>query len=120
MSDNEKYQLKNSLVVYLLNSVVALAALGTVIYTIMIPNVDAGLVAVVSSISTLIGKTVLDIMSSQSGADKEDPMTGIARSMIELIKEGQSKSEPMELDVTKDRVKIQKGDTTIVNDLKED
>lgn len=85
----------------------------TVIYTIMIPGVDAGLVAVVSSISTLIGKTVLDIMMSQSGAEKEDPMTGVAKEMIALIKEGQTQSEPMGLDVTKDRVTIQKGNTII-------
>jgi len=115
MKENDS-QLKNSIVVYFLNSLVAMAALGTVIYTIMIPNVDAGLVAVVSSISTLIGKTVLDIMMSQSGAEKEDPMTGVAKAMIELVHGQVSKSEPMELDVTKDRVAISKGEVSVSTD----
>ena len=109
----EDSQLKNSIVVYFLNSLVAMAALGTVIYTIMIPNVDAGLVAVVSSISTLIGKTVLDIMMSQSGADKEDPMTGVAKEMIGLLKDQQAKEETMGLDVTKDKVSIHKNGMSI-------
>jgi parvulin-like peptidyl-prolyl isomerase len=106
-------QLKDSIVVYFLNSLVALAALGTVIYTIMIPGVDAGLVAVVSSISTLIGKTVLDIMMSQSGAEKEDPMTGVAKEMIMLLKEQQNKEETMGLDVSKDRVSIHKNGMSV-------
>lgn len=111
--EKEQSQLKNSIVVYFLNSLVAMAALGTVIYTIMIPNVDAGLVAVVSSISTLIGKTVLDIMMSQSGADKEDPMTGVAKEMISLIKLQSEKSDTMGLDVTKDKVSIHKNGMTV-------
>ena len=106
-------QLKDSIVVYSLNSVVALAALVTVIYTIMIPNVDAGLVAVVSSISTLIGKTVLDIMMSQSGAEKEDPMTGVAKEIITLLKDQQNKEETMGLDVSKDRVSIHRNGMSV-------
>lgn len=106
-------QLKNSIVVYFMNAIVALAALATVIYTIMIPGVDAGLVAVVSSISTLIGKTVLDIMMSQSGAEKEDPMTGVAKEMIALLKDQQNKEETMGLDVTKDKVSIHKNGMSV-------
>lgn len=112
-SDN---QLKDSIVVYFLNSMVALAALGTVIYTIMIPNVDAGLVAVVSSISTLIGKTVLDIMMSQSGAEKEDPMTSVAKEMLELLRIKSSEADPYTLDITKDNVLINKGNTVMKTD----
>jgi hypothetical protein len=109
MKDREDNQLKNSIVVYFLNSMVALAALGTVIYTIMIPNVDAGLVAVVSSISTLIGKTVLDIMMSQSGAEKEDPMTSVAKEMLDLLRVKSEDADPYSLDITKDNVTINKG-----------
>lgn len=106
-------QLKDSIVVYFLNSIVALAALATVIYTIMIPGVDAGLVAVVSSISTLIGKTVLDIMMSQSGAEKEDPMTGVAKELISMMKEANAKEDTMGLDVTKDKVSIHKNGMSV-------
>jgi hypothetical protein len=95
---------------------VALAALGTVIYTIMIPNVDAGLVAVVSSISTLIGKTVLDIMMSQSGAEKEDPMTSVAKEMLDLLRVKSAESDPYTLDITKDNVLINKGNTVMKTD----
>lgn len=109
-------QLKDSIVVYFLNSMVALAALGTVIYTIMIPNVDAGLVAVVSSISTLIGKTVLDIMMSQSGAEKEDPMTSVAKEMLDLLRVKSAESDPYTLDITKDNVLINKGNTVMNTD----
>lgn len=109
-------QLKDSIVVYFLNSMVALAALGTVIYTIMIPNVDAGLVAVVSSISTLIGKTVLDIMMSQSGADKEDPMTSVAKEMLHILKVKSEDSDPYSLDISKDNVLINKGNTQLNTD----
>lgn len=109
-------QLKDSIVVYFLNSLVALAALGTVIYTIMIPNVDAGLVAVVSSISTLIGKTVLDIMMSQSGAEKEDPMTSVAKEMLDLLRVKSSEADPYTLDITKDNVLINKGNTVMKTD----
>lgn len=109
-------QLRNSIVVYFLNSMVALAALGTVIYTIMIPNVDAGLVAVVSSISTLIGKTVLDIMMSQSGAEKEDPMTSVAKEMLDLLRVKSAESDPYTLDITKDNVLINKGNTVMNTD----
>jgi hypothetical protein len=112
----EEPQLRNSLVVYFLNSMVALAALGTVIYTIMIPNVDAGLVAVVSSISTLIGKTVLDIMMSQSGAEKEDPMTSVAKEMLDLLRVKSAESDPYTLDITKDNVLINKGNTVMKTD----
>lgn len=112
-SDN---QLKDSIVVYFLNSMVALAALGTVIYTIMIPNVDAGLVAVVSSISTLIGKTVLDIMMSQSGAEKEDPMTSVAKEMLDLLRVKSADADPYSLDITKDNVTINKGHTSLKTD----
>ena len=116
MKDKDDNQLKNSIVVYFLNSMVALAALGTVIYTIMIPNVDAGLVAVVSSISTLIGKTVLDIMMSQSGADKEDPMTSVAKEMLDLLRIKSSEADPYTLDITKDNVLINKGNTVMKTD----
>lgn len=116
MKDREDNQLKNSIVVYFLNSMVALAALGTVIYTIMIPNVDAGLVAVVSSISTLIGKTVLDIMMSQSGAEKEDPMTSVAKEMLDLLRVKSAESDPYTLDITKDNVLINKGNTVMNTD----
>ena len=116
MKDREDNQLKNSIVVYFLNSMVALAALGTVIYTIMIPNVDAGLVAVVSSISTLIGKTVLDIMMSQSGAEKEDPMTSVAKEMLDLLRIKSAESDPYTLDITKDNVLINKGNTVMKTD----
>ena len=116
MKDREDNQLKNSIVVYFLNSMVALAALGTVIYTIMIPNVDAGLVAVVSSISTLIGKTVLDIMMSQSGAEKEDPMTSVAKEMLDLLRVKSAESDPYTLDITKDNVLINKGNTQLNTD----
>jgi hypothetical protein len=116
MKDKEDNQLKNSIVVYFLNSMVALAALGTVIYTIMIPNVDAGLVAVVSSISTLIGKTVLDIMMSQSGAEKEDPMTSVAKEMLDLLRVKSAESDPYTLDITKDNVLINKGGTQLNTD----
>lgn len=116
MKDREDNQLKNSIVVYFLNSMVALAALGTVIYTIMIPNVDAGLVAVVSSISTLIGKTVLDIMMSQSGAEKEDPMTSVAKEMLDLLRVKSEESDPYTLDITKDNVLINKGNTQLHTD----
>ena len=116
MKDREDNQLKNSIVVYFLNSMVALAALGTVIYTIMIPNVDAGLVAVVSSISTLIGKTVLDIMMSQSGAEKEDPMTSVAKEMLDLLRVKSAESDPYTLDITKDNVLINKGNTVMKTD----
>jgi hypothetical protein len=116
MKDREDNQLKNSIVVYFLNSMVALAALGTVIYTIMIPNVDAGLVAVVSSISTLIGKTVLDIMMSQSGAEKEDPMTSVAKEMLDLLRIKSAESDPYTLDITKDNVLINKGNTQLNTD----
>lgn len=116
MKDREDNQLKNSIVVYFLNSMVALAALGTVIYTIMIPNVDAGLVAVVSSISTLIGKTVLDIMMSQSGAEKEDPMTSVAKEMLDLLRVKSAESDPYTLDITKDNVLINKGGTQLNTD----
>lgn len=116
MKDREDNQLKNSIVVYFLNSMVALAALGTVIYTIMIPNVDAGLVAVVSSISTLIGKTVLDIMMSQSGAEKEDPMTSVAKEMLDLLRVKSAESDPYTLDITKDNVLINKGNTQMKTD----
>ena len=109
-------QLKDSIVVYFLNSMVALAALGTVIYTIMIPNVDAGLVAVVSSISTLIGKTVLDIMMSQSGAEKEDPMTSVAKEMLDLLRLKSADADPYSLDITKDNVSINKGNTQMNTD----
>lgn len=112
-------QLKDSIVVYFLNSLVALAALGTVIYTIMIPGVDAGLVAVVSSISTLIGKTVLDIMMSQSGAEKEDPMTGVAKEIITLLRDQHNKEETMGLDVTKDKVSIHKNGINVNADRSE-
>ena len=112
----EEPQLRNSIVVYFLNSMVALAALGTVIYTIMIPNVDAGLVAVVSSISTLIGKTVLDIMMSQSGAEKEDPMTSVAKEMLDLLRIKSSEADPYTLDITKDNVLINKGNTVMKTD----
>ena len=116
MKDKEDNQLKNSIVVYFLNSMVALAALGTVIYTIMIPNVDAGLVAVVSSISTLIGKTVLDIMMSQSGAEKEDPMTSVAKEMLDLLRMKGEESEQYNMDITKDNVSINKGRTSFNTD----
>jgi hypothetical protein len=116
MKDREDNQLKNSIVVYFLNSMVALAALGTVIYTIMIPNVDAGLVAVVSSISTLIGKTVLDIMMSQSGAEKEDPMTSVAKEMLDLLRVKSSEADPYSLDITKENVTINKGHTQLNTD----
>jgi len=116
MKDREDNQLKNSIVVYFLNSMVALAALGTVIYTIMIPNVDAGLVAVVSSISTLIGKTVLDIMMSQSGAEKEDPMTSVAKEMLDLLRVKSAETDPYTLDITKDNVLINKGNTVMNTD----
>ena len=116
MKDREDNQLKNSIVVYFLNSMVALAALGTVIYTIMIPNVDAGLVAVVSSISTLIGKTVLDIMMSQSGAEKEDPMTSVAKEMLDLLRVKSSEADPYSLDITKENVTINKGHTQLTTD----
>lgn len=116
MKDREDNQLKNSIVVYFLNSMVALAALGTVIYTIMIPNVDAGLVAVVSSISTLIGKTVLDIMMSQSGAEKEDPMTSVAKEMLDLLRVKSAEADPYTLDITKDNVLINKGNTVMKTD----
>ena len=95
---------------------VALAALGTVIYTIMIPGVDAGLVAVVSSISTLIGKTVLDIMMSQSGAEKEDPMTSVAKEMLDLLRIKSTDADPYTLDITKDNVTINKGNTQMNTD----
>lgn len=113
---SDEPQLRNSIVVYFLNSMVALAALGTVIYTIMIPNVDAGLVAVVSSISTLIGKTVLDIMMSQSGAEKEDPMTSVAKEMLDLLRVKSAESDPYTLDITKDNVLINKGSTVMKTD----
>ena len=116
MKSGSESQLKDSIVVYFLNSMVALAALVTVIYTIMIPNVDAGLVAVVSSISTLIGKTVLDIMMSQSGADKEDPMTGVAKEMLSLLRAQGTKEEEYQVDVTKDNVKINKGGAKLNTD----
>jgi hypothetical protein len=116
MKNREDNQLKDSIVVYFLNSMVALAALGTVIYTIMIPNVDAGLVAVVSSISTLIGKTVLDIMMSQSGAEKEDPMTSVAKEMLDLLRVKSAESDPYTLDITKDNVLINKGNTVMNTD----
>lgn len=116
MKSGTESQLKDSIVVYFLNSMVALAALVTVIYTIMIPNVDAGLVAVVSSISTLIGKTVLDIMMSQSGADKEDPMTGVAKEMLSLLRAQGTKEEEYQVDVTKDNVKINKGGAKLNTD----
>ena len=116
MRSKDDNQLKDSIVVYFLNSMVALAALGTVIYTIMIPGVDAGLVAVVSSISTLIGKTVLDIMMSQSGADKEDPMTGVAKEMLDLLRIKSSEADPYTLDITKDNVLINKGNTVMKTD----
>lgn len=109
MKNTTDNQLKDSIVVYFLNSMVALAALGTVIYTIMIPNVDAGLVAVVSSISTLIGKTVLDIMMSQSGAEKEDPMTSVAKEMLDLLRVKSEDADPYSLDITKENVTINKG-----------
>ena len=116
MKSGTDNQLKDSIVVYFLNSMVALAALGTVIYTIMIPNVDAGLVAVVSSISTLIGKTVLDIMMSQSGAEKEDPMTSVAKEMLDLLRIKSSEADPYTLDITKDNVLINKGNTVMKTD----
>jgi hypothetical protein len=116
MKGGSESQLKDSIVVYFLNSMVALAALGTVIYTIMIPNVDAGLVAVVSSISTLIGKTVLDIMMSQSGAEKEDPMTSVAKEMLDLLRIKSSEADPYTLDITKDNVLINKGNTQMKTD----
>ena len=116
MKSGTESQLKDSIVVYFLNSMVALAALVTVIYTIMIPNVDAGLVAVVSSISTLIGKTVLDIMMSQSGADKEDPMTGVAKEMLSLLRAQGTKEEEYHVDVTKDNVTINKGGAKLYTD----
>ena len=116
MKSGTDNQLKDSIVVYFLNSMVALAALGTVIYTIMIPNVDAGLVAVVSSISTLIGKTVLDIMMSQSGAEKEDPMTSVAKEMLDLLRIKSSEADPYTLDITKDNVLINKGSTVMKTD----
>ena len=116
MKNREDNQLKDSIVVYFLNSMVALAALGTVIYTIMIPNVDAGLVAVVSSISTLIGKTVLDIMMSQSGAEKEDPMTSVAKEMLDLLRMKGEESEQYNMDITKDNVSINKGRTSFNTD----
>lgn len=116
MKGGTESQLKDSIVVYFLNSMVALAALGTVIYTIMIPNVDAGLVAVVSSISTLIGKTVLDIMMSQSGAEKEDPMTSVAKEMLDLLRIKGAEADPYSLDITKDNVTINKGNTAINTD----
>jgi hypothetical protein len=116
MKSGTDSQLKDSIVVYFLNSMVALAALGTVIYTIMIPNVDAGLVAVVSSISTLIGKTVLDIMMSQSGAEKEDPMTSVAKEMLDLLRIKSSEADPYTLDITKDNVLINKGNTVMKTD----
>ena len=116
MKSGTESQLKDSIVVYFLNSMVALAALGTVIYTIMIPNVDAGLVAVVSSISTLIGKTVLDIMMSQSGAEKEDPMTSVAKEMLDLLRIKSSEADPYTLDITKDNVLINKGNTVMKTD----
>jgi hypothetical protein len=116
MKSGTESQLKDSIVVYFLNSMVALAALGTVIYTIMIPNVDAGLVAVVSSISTLIGKTVLDIMMSQSGAEKEDPMTSVAKEMLDLLRIKGAENDPYHLDITKDNVKINKGSTVLNTD----
>lgn len=116
MKSGSESQLKDSIVVYFLNSMVALAALVTVIYTIMIPNVDAGLVAVVSSISTLIGKTVLDIMMSQSGADKEDPMTGVAKEMLSLLRAQGTKEEEYHVDVTKDNVTINKGGAKLNTD----
>ena len=116
MKGGSESQLKDSIVVYFLNSMVALAALGTVIYTIMIPNVDAGLVAVVSSISTLIGKTVLDIMMSQSGAEKEDPMTSVAKEMLDLLRIKSSEADPYTLDITKDNVLINKGNTIMKTD----
>ena len=116
MKSGTDNQLKDSIVVYFLNSMVALAALGTVIYTIMIPNVDAGLVAVVSSISTLIGKTVLDIMMSQSGAEKEDPMTSVAKEMLDLLRIKSSETDPYTLDITKDNVLINKGNTVMKTD----
>ena len=116
MKGGSESQLKDSIVVYFLNSMVALAALGTVIYTIMIPNVDAGLVAVVSSISTLIGKTVLDIMMSQSGAEKEDPMTSVAKEMLDLLRIKSSEADPYTLDITKDNVLINKGNTVMKTD----
>lgn len=116
MKSGSESQLKDSIVVYFLNSMVALAALGTVIYTIMIPNVDAGLVAVVSSISTLIGKTVLDIMMSQSGAEKEDPMTSVAKEMLDLLRIKSAESDPYTLDITKDNVLINKGNTVMKTD----
>lgn len=115
MSEQDS-QLKNSIVVYFLNSLVAMAALGTVIYTIMIPGVDAGLVAVVSSISTLIGKTVLDIMMSQSGAEKEDPMTSVAKEMLDLLRMKGEESEQYNMDITKDNVSINKGRTSFHTD----
>lgn len=118
MSNDDKNQLKNSIVVYFLNSIVALAALGTVIYTIMIPNVDAGLVAVVSSISTLIGKTVLDIMMSQSGAEKEDPMTSVAKEMIDLIRKSSDNKEDYNLSITQEHVNINKGNSQFTTDRK--
>lgn len=116
MKNTADSQLKDSIVVYFLNSMVALAALGTVIYTIMIPNVDAGLVAVVSSISTLIGKTVLDIMMSQSGAEKEDPMTSVAKEMLDLLRTQGSKEEEYQVDVTKENVTINKGSAKLNTD----
>ena len=116
MKNTADSQLKDSIVVYFLNSMVALAALGTVIYTIMIPNVDAGLVAVVPSISTLIGKTVLDIMMSQSGAEKEDPMTSVAKEMLDLLRTQGSKEEEYQVDVTKENVTINKGSAKLNTD----
>lgn len=116
MKNTTDSQLKDSIVVYFLNSMVALAALGTVIYTIMIPNVDAGLVAVVSSISTLIGKTVLDIMMSQSGAEKEDPMTSVAKEMLDLLRTQGAKEEEYQVDVTKENVTINKGGAKLNTD----
>lgn len=116
MKNTTDSQLKDSIVVYFLNSMVALAALGTVIYTIMIPNVDAGLVAVVSSISTLIGKTVLDIMMSQSGAEKEDPMTSVAKEMLDLLRTHGAKEEEYQVDVTKENVTINKGGAKLNTD----